>query len=91
MISALSGFPKCFEQITDEIICFTNDKHKETYRLVSFTVIQSRFLICTNRMDLSTLQIIMLYAYRWQIELLFKFIKRTIGGIHPDASGLESL
>jgi hypothetical protein len=24
----------------------------------------------------------MLYAYRWQIELFFKFIKRTLNGIH---------
>ena len=39
-------------------------------------------MICTNRLDLSTLQIITLYAYRWQIELMFKFLKRTLGGIH---------
>jgi len=25
---------------------------------------------------------IVLYAYRWQIELLFKFIKRVVNGIH---------
>lgn len=24
----------------------------------------------------------MLYAYRWQIELLFRFLKRTLNGIH---------
>lgn len=24
----------------------------------------------------------MIYAYRWQIELFFKFIKRTVNGIH---------
>lgn len=81
-ISARSEMPKCFEQIKDKIIYFTNDKHKEEYRLVSFTVAQSQFLICTNRIDLTTLQVIMLYAYRWQIELLFKYIKRTINGIH---------
>ncbi|MEM6966689.1 MAG: transposase, partial [Bacteroidota bacterium] len=48
------------------------------YRLVIFTVLQSEFRICTNRLDLSTLEIIMLYGYRWQIELLFKFIKREL-------------
>ena len=39
-------------------------------------------MICTNRFDLMTLQIITLYAYRWQIELLFKFLKRTLNRIH---------
>jgi hypothetical protein len=50
--------------------------------LVKFSVLQSDFIICTNRFDLTSLQIIMLYAYRWQIELLFKFLKRTLNGIH---------
>lgn len=81
-VSSLGVVPSCFHNIKDEIIRFTNDKHNEEYRLISFIVAQSKFLICTNRMDLTTLQIIILYAYRWQIELLFKFIKRTINGIH---------
>ena len=42
----------------------------------------SKFSICTNRLNLSTLQIIMLYAYKWQIELMFKFLKRTLNSIH---------
>lgn len=74
--------PRCFNQIRDEVIYFVNDPHKIVYRLVRFTVCTSHFTICTNRFDLNTLQIIMLYAYRWQIELFFKFIKRTLNGIH---------
>ena len=35
-----------------------------------------------NAYDLTTFQIILLYAYRWQIELLFRFLKRTMSGIH---------
>lgn len=81
-IKELGKMPNCFENIKDLKIRFTNDQNNENYRLISFTVLQSQFLICTNRMDLTTLQVIILYAYRWQIELLFKFIKRTINGIH---------
>ena len=36
----------------------------------------------TNRFDLTTQQVIILYAYRWQIELFFKFVKRTLKGLH---------
>jgi len=80
--SGKNGMPKCFEQITDRIVQFDNDGHEQKYRLIGFHVLQSRFLICTNRFGLTTLQIIMLYAYRWQVELMFKFIKRTMSGIH---------
>jgi len=83
-ISCLKGqtIPLCFKNLTDQLIRFESDKHAKVYRLVSFQVLQSQFMICTNRLDLTTLQIIILYAYRWQIELLFKFIKRTLKGIH---------
>jgi hypothetical protein len=40
------------------------------------------YLILTNRFDLKTHEIIMLYAYRWQIELFFRCIKRTFNAIH---------
>ena len=75
-------FPDCFYNIADQIIRFDNDGFKNDYRLVCFSVLQSEFMICTNRMELTTLEIIMLYAYRWQVELLFKFLKRTLNAIH---------
>lgn len=74
--------PACLKNITDQLIRFTNDPHQMVYRIITFTVLDSEFRICTNRLDLTTLQVIMLYAYRWQIELLFKFIKRVLHGIH---------
>ena len=40
------------------------------------------FILITNRFDLITYGIIMLYAYRWQIELYFRFFKRTFKGTH---------
>lgn len=76
------GFPLCFQELSDSLVRFESDKHEHFYRLIRFVVQDSEFLICTNRIDLTTLQIIILYAYRWQIELLFKFIKRTLKGIH---------
>lgn len=81
-ITAVGQIPACLNQVSDQLIRFDNDPHQLVYRLVMFKVLDSEFKICTNRFDLSTIQIIMLYAYRWQIELLFKFIKRTLNGIH---------
>ena len=74
--------PVFFDGLVDEIIYFTNDPHQNKYRLISFAIAKTKFVICTNRFDLSTLEIAMFYAYRWQIELFFKFLKRTMNGIH---------
>jgi len=74
--------PIFFDEILDQIIFFKNDPHQNKYRLITFAITKTKFVICTNRFDLSTLEIIMLYAYRWQIELFFKFLKRTMNGIH---------
>lgn len=76
------NIPNCLNGVKDELIRFTSDPHNRVYRLISFTVLDSEFQILTNRLRLTTLEIIMLYAYRWQIELLFKFIKRFLLGIH---------
>jgi hypothetical protein len=80
--SSKPKIPECFSQISDRLIRFENDQFEQQYRLISFNVLQSHFLICSNRFDLTTMQIIMLYAYRWQVELMFKFLKRTMKGIH---------
>ncbi|MEO5355465.1 MAG: transposase, partial [Magnetococcus sp. XQGC-1] len=71
-----------FNNVTDSIIRCANDKHNHIYRLVIIKIRGEIFYLLTNRFNLSTFQIIMLYAYRWQIELFFRFLKRTIGGIH---------
>jgi hypothetical protein len=74
--------PKCLADISHTLIRFDNDKHQEIYRMIKFNVAGNSFTLLTNRLDLSILQIIIIYVYRWQIELLFKFIKRVINGIH---------
>lgn len=71
-----------FSGVSDSLICFSNDKHQATYRLVSFVAYDETYRIATNRLDLTTGEIIMLYAYRWQIELFFRFIKRTFNALH---------
>ena len=76
------NLPSCFTQVTDEIIIFTSDEKQNQVRLITFVVAGSYFRLITNRFDLTTLKIIILYAYRWQIELFFKFMKRTLKGLH---------
>ena len=57
-------------------------KDKGTWRVVRFTIGNSLFILFTNRWELTTWQIITIYAYRWQIELFFLFAKRTLNGLH---------
>ncbi|MDH3771095.1 MAG: IS4 family transposase [Nitrospirota bacterium] len=71
-----------FHDVTDEQIRCSNDPYDCIYRLVRFRVAAEYYYIMTNRFELSTFEIIMLYAYRWQVELLFRFLKRTMNGIH---------
>lgn len=75
-------FHSLFSNVRDEVICYTNDKFEHVYRLIQFKVGGEIFYILTDRRDLTTYQVIMLYAYRWQIELVFRFLKRTMNGIH---------
>jgi hypothetical protein len=71
-----------FRHVTDQRVRLTNAKGRPSYRLVSFWVGQEPYLILTNRFDLSTFQVILLYAYRWQVELIFRFLKRSLPGLH---------
>ncbi len=79
-------------QVTDCKIVFSNDKRQVVYRLVTFVALGEDYAIVTNRFDLKTHEIIMLYAYRWQIELFFRCIKRTFNALHlwsHDPKGIE--
>jgi len=71
-----------FHHVTDQRVRLTNAEGCPIYRLVSFSVGQERYLILSNRLDLTTFQIILLYAYRWQVELIFRFLKRSLNGLH---------
>lgn len=67
--------------VQDLQVRFFNDPHKAVYRVVIFTIGETEFFILTNRRDLTTYQIILLYAYRWQIELIFRFLKHALNGL----------
>lgn len=71
-----------FTAVTDQLVRLEGAKGKPIYRLVTFWVGKERYLILTNRLDLTTFQVILLYAYRWQVELIFRFLKRTLDGLH---------
>jgi len=51
------------------------------FRLVECTVGATTYRRITNRTDITTFQVIVLYAYRWQIELIFRFFKHTLNGV----------
>lgn len=52
------------------------------FRLVECTVGTTIYRLITNLYQLTTFQIILLYAYRWQIELIFRYLKHTMHGVH---------
>jgi hypothetical protein len=71
-----------FLHVTDQRVRLKNARGQPIYRLVSFFVGREQYLILTNRLDLTTFQVILLYAYRWQVELIFRFLKRSLNGLH---------
>ena len=75
-------FIKFFTKIQDVKVKFLNDKDNYTFRIVAFTALGEIYVLITNRFDLTTYEVIMLYAYRWQIELCFRFLKRTMTALH---------
>lgn len=81
-----------FTRVEDRKIRFRNDSYQHDYRLVSFVAMGDYFSLITDRFDLRTSEVIMLYAYRWQVELIFRFLKRTMNGLHlmcHHPSGIE--
>jgi hypothetical protein len=53
-----------------------------SFRLVECTIGTTVYRLITNLYHLTTFQIILLYAYRWQIELIFRYLKHTMHGVH---------
>jgi hypothetical protein len=51
------------------------------FRLVEFTIGETTYKLITNHSQLTTFQVMLLYAYRWQIELIFRFFKHTMRGM----------
>ena len=77
-------------EVSDQKIRFCSAQG--VYRLVCFTALGEVYFILTNRFDLKTHEVILLYAYRWQIELFFRCIKRTLKAVHlwsHEQNGIE--
>lgn len=76
--------PNQMMSLTDQIIKLIIRRQKQDVilRLVSFSACGHRFRLLTNRFDLTTRQIILLYAWRWQVELIFRAWKHTLNGLH---------
>src|SRR5919109_3291866 len=68
--------------LSDQIIKLARDQEGTILRLVCFTAAGHQFRLLTNRFDLVTWQIVSLYAWRWQVELIFRAWKHTLGGLH---------
>jgi len=82
-----------FTDVNDCTMRFTNDPNAHDYRRVSFMAMGEAFALITDRFDLQTSEVIMLYAYRWQVELIFRFLKRTMQSLHlmcHHPAGLET-
>jgi hypothetical protein len=67
-----------FLAVTDEWVIFDGDRHRQVYRRISFRTRQKFFILITNRLDLTTYDIIKLYCFRWQVELFFRYLKQTL-------------
>ena len=70
--------------LKDQSICFTKKENKEKYpgvirRIVYYAPeLQRSFIYYTNDFYLSAKDIALLYKYRWQVELFFKWIKQHL-------------
>ncbi len=80
-----------FTQVRDQYVQLTGAKGHPIYRLVVFWVGEEQYLILTDRLELTTFQVILLYAYRWQVELIFRFLKRTLNGLHLISTSREGV
>ena len=83
-----------WSQVRDCIVQPVNETMDgQSLRLVECSIGTTTYRLLTNRYDLTTFQIILLYAYRWQIELTFRALKWTMSGVHvitEDVRGIQS-
>lgn len=68
--------------LSDQVVRLDRDTKATVFRLVRFQAGVHTFSLLTNRWDLATWQIVMLYAWRWQVELIFRAWKHSLGALH---------
>ena len=69
-------------EVSDRIVLLQRAGEQAVLRLVPFTLCGHEFHLLSNRFDLGTAHLIMLYAWRWQVELIFRAWKHTLSGVH---------
>ncbi|HBY97230.1 MAG TPA: IS4 family transposase [Chloroflexi bacterium] len=71
-----------WRHVSDRIVVSANPEAESLrFRLVEFSIGDTVYQLITDRLDLNTFEVILLYAYRWQIELIVRFFKHTLNGI----------
>lgn len=71
-----------WSQVRDRLVVSANPEAGDLrFRLVEFSIGATVYKLITDRLDLTTFEVILLYAYRWQIELIVRFFKHTLNGI----------
>ena len=71
-----------FSSVRDLSVCLNGAQDKPQYRMVCFVFEGTTYRLLTNRWDLTTFEIMLLYSFRWQVELFFRYFKRSLGGLH---------
>ena len=72
----------CWGAVRDRLVTSSHpDMEGVVFRLVECTVGITIYRLMTDRTDITTFQVILLYAYRWQIELIFRALKWTMNGV----------
>ena len=77
--------------VRDCTIRLGRDKKLRLFRLVEVHVGEHQLLLLTNRMDLPAELVALIYRYRWQVELFFKWIKCVLQCRHWLAESPEGV
>jgi len=78
---ALSPADRAAGVVSDSLVR-VGRKHPQTFRLVRVEVPGHTLELMTNRLDLAAELIALIYKYRWQVELYFKWLKCILGCEH---------
>jgi hypothetical protein len=71
-----------WSEVSDRLVCSAHeDASGLEFRLVELRIGPTWYKLMTDRLDLTTFQVILIFAYRWQIELIFRFFKHTMAGV----------
>ena len=77
--------------VRDCTIRLGRDKKLRLFRLVEVQVANQQLLLLTNRLDIPAELVALIYRYRWQVELFFKWIKCVLQCRHWLAESPEGV